>query len=172
MVLRSYAEAGHVFTDDDARLAALFADQAAAAMENARLYSGLTTQVERLHEMTRLNQVISSTLDRTSVLEEIARAASTLFAWPVVSFWVLDEANGQLRASGADRDDGNPLRRNVAVVGEGLVGWVAQHRRPLAVDDAVNDPRNSNPAWWRSNDLRSYYGVPVMHEGTLLAVLR
>jgi signal transduction histidine kinase/CheY-like chemotaxis protein/HAMP domain-containing protein len=171
LAIRSYSDDRMPFTDDDARLVALFADQAAAAMVNADLYVGLAVQIARLRAMTRLNQVISSMLDRTSVLEEIAEAAAKLFDWPIVTFWVVEEATRQLHATGTIARHPDTLRRDSVAIGEGFTGWVAEHRRPLAVPDTLADPRNTNVRWWKERNLRSYYGVPVMHEGTILAVL-
>jgi signal transduction histidine kinase/DNA-binding response OmpR family regulator len=171
LVIRAYGDSTLRFSEDDARLVALFADQAAAAMENARLYGGLAVQIERLRTLTRLNQVISSMLDRTSVLEEIATAAAKLFDWPIVTFWIVDEPTGQLHATGTIARHPDGLRRDSVAIGEGFTGWVAEHRRPLSVPDTLADPRNTNPRWWKSRNLRSYYGVPVMHEGTVMAVL-
>jgi signal transduction histidine kinase/CheY-like chemotaxis protein/HPt (histidine-containing phosphotransfer) domain-containing protein/HAMP domain-containing protein len=170
--IRSYRSDSRPFTDADARLVGLFGDQAAAAMENAHLYAGLAVQVERLRALTRLNEVISSTLDRGAVLQEIALAAARLFEAPRVSFWTIDEATQRLYISaGTNEDLKGTLPRDGMAIGEGLSGWVAQHRQPLSVPDVLADPRSVGTKWWEEHDLRSYYGVPVIHEGTLLAVL-
>jgi signal transduction histidine kinase/DNA-binding response OmpR family regulator/HPt (histidine-containing phosphotransfer) domain-containing protein/HAMP domain-containing protein len=175
LVICCYRADAPTFSDGDARLASLFGDQAAAAMETAHLYAGLAVQVERLRALTRLNEVISSTLDRAAVLQEIARAAARLFGAPMVSFWTVDEATQRIHVSAyTDEQLGTSIPRNSLAIGEGLAGWVAYHRQPLAVPDVLADTRTSsvfNPAWWAQHDLRSFYGVPVIHEGTLLAVL-
>ena len=48
LLIRSYRDDSPAFTDDDVRLVTLFADQAATAIENARLYARLETRVARL----------------------------------------------------------------------------------------------------------------------------
>ena len=172
LVICGYHDDARPFSDGDARLASLFADQAAAAMETAHLYAGLAVQVDRLRALTRLNEVISSTLDRGTVLQEIALAAGRLFDAPMVAFWTYDEATRRLHISACA---GEPLENMVPhegmAIGEGLGGWVAQHRQPLSVPDVLADPRAVGKAWWEERDLRSYYAVPVIHDGTLLAVL-
>jgi signal transduction histidine kinase/DNA-binding NarL/FixJ family response regulator len=148
---------------------------AAAALETAHLYAGLAVQVERLRALTRLNEVISSTLDRVAVLQEIARAAARLFDSPMVSFWTVDEATRRLTVSACtDEQLGAGLPRDGVAIGEGLAGWVAYHRQPLSVPDVRANARDAlviNPEWWQQHGLHSFYGVPVIHEGTLLAVL-
>ncbi len=175
LVICCYRPDAAPFSESDARLAALFGDQAAAAMENAHLYAGLAVQVERLRALTRLNQVISSTLDREEVLQAIARAAGRLFNSPMVSFWAIDDATQRIHVSAStDEFLGQSLPREGLALGEGLAGWVAKHRQPLSVPD-VTVPSSGftviNPEWWGQHNLRSFYGVPVIHEGTLLAVL-
>jgi signal transduction histidine kinase/DNA-binding response OmpR family regulator/HPt (histidine-containing phosphotransfer) domain-containing protein len=175
LVLCCYRPDAAPFSEDDARLASLFGDQAAAAMENAHLYAGLAVQVDRLRSLTRLNEVISSTLDRVAVLQAIAQAAARLFNAPMVAFWTVDEATQRMHVSACTDDDLlATMPRDGLRIGEGLAGWVAIHRQPLSVPDVEADPRAadfSGPQWWGSRNLRSFYGVPVIHEGTLLAVL-
>lgn len=172
LVLCRYHADAPPFLDGDARLASLFADQAAAAMETAHLYAGLAVQVERLGSLTRLNGVISSTLDRGAVLQEIAVAAARLFGAPMVAFWTYDEASRRLHISASAGESLESMVPHEGMaIGEGLGGWVAQHRQPLSIPDVLADPRAVGKSWWEERDLRSYYAVPVIHEGTLLAVL-
>ena len=175
LVICGYRADAPTFSEGDARLASLFADQAAAAMETAHLYAGLSVQIERQHALTRLNEVISSTLDRVAVLQEIAGAAARLFGAPMVSFWTVDEQARRIRMSACTND---ALRSSVPAdglaFGEGVTGWVADRRQTLAIDDVADDARAQSAAnrqWRHAYGLRSYYGVPVIHEGTLLAVL-
>jgi len=172
LVICGYRADARPFSDGDARLASLFADQAAAAMETAHLHAGLAVQVDRLRALTRLNEVISSTLDRGAVLQEIALAAARLFDAPLVAFWTYDESTRRLHISACA---GEPLENMMPnegmAIGQGLGGWVAQHRQPLSVPDVLADARAVGKAWWEERDLRSYYAVPVIHDGSLLAVL-
>ena len=80
------------FTRADCELLGLFADQAASAIENVRLYEALEARLSRLQILTRLNQVVSSSLDMDQVLSEIARAAAKLMEVPFVAFWIADES--------------------------------------------------------------------------------
>jgi GAF domain-containing protein len=80
------------FTPEDREVLALFAHQAAIAIENARLHERLAARLTRLQALTRLTQLISSSLDVDAVLHEIVCAAATLMNAPFVSFWMADEA--------------------------------------------------------------------------------
>jgi GAF domain-containing protein len=62
-----------------------------------------------------------------------------------------------------------PIR--VLPFGRGGVGWVATHQRVLDVPDVFVDARIVARDWWARHGLRSFYGIPVVLDGTLVAVL-
>jgi signal transduction histidine kinase/signal transduction protein with GAF and PtsI domain/CheY-like chemotaxis protein len=126
----------------------------------------------RLRTLSRINQIVSSSLDEGEALGAIARAAAELTGASFVSFWVADETAGRvtLRAV-SDERHGIDLAFTSLAFGEGSVGWVAAERRTLEVADVFSDARFLAPAWWRSHDLKAFLGVPVLLDGSLLAVL-
>ena len=163
---------GEPFTQEDLRVIALFADQAAIAIENARLHQRLATRFARLQTLTRLNQLISSSLDLDAVLREIVCAAAALMNSPQVSFWMADEAARTLELCAfSDAELGRAHPRKALRFGQGGVGWVAQHRTTLNVSDRLADGRLLAPEWARANGLVSFLGLPVLLDGALLAVL-
>ncbi|HET8575757.1 MAG TPA: GAF domain-containing protein [Methylomirabilota bacterium] len=149
-----------------------FIDQAAIAIDHGRLYEDLEDRISELHAMTRLNRLISSSLDTDRVLREIAKAAAELRGTTVASFWLANEPSKTLQVVGFSdpaMDADFPCR--TISFDEGVLGWVARHGRFLNVPDAIRDGRLVAPAWWRRHGLTSFLGVPVILDGTLLAVL-
>lgn len=129
-------------------------------------------QEARLRTLARLNRLVSSSLDLDQVLGAIAAAAAELMGAPYVSFWVVDERTRTLQLSGVSDvtlAEGFPVL--AASFEQGGVGWVATHRKPLDIPDVFADSRFFALEWWRARDFRSYYGVPVLLDDTLLAVL-
>jgi signal transduction histidine kinase len=172
LLIRSYRDDSPSFTDDDVRLVTLFADQAATAIENARLYVRLETRVAQLNTVNRLTAIISSSLSPDEVLKETSRAAVELMDAVVASFWVADETAKTLELRGfSDADRANWQSGGQVRFGEGVVGWVAQHREPIVIPDVFADERSIARAWWRANDLKSSCVVPIVHNDRLLAVL-
>lgn len=160
------------FTKEDRELLTLFAAQAAMAIQNARLYDALEERFTRLETLTRLNQLVSSSLDTNKVLSAIARAAATLMEAPMVSFWRVDEATRTLEVQTfSDERIGADFPRRQVSFDEGSVGWVATHRRPLNVPDVFADNRFVAVEWWHRHQLRSFFGLPIFHEDRLIAVL-
>jgi GAF domain-containing protein len=157
--------------EDDPLLKAFIA-QAAIAIDHGRLYRGLEERVSQLHTLTRLNRLISSSLDSERVLGEIARAAAQLPGVSVASFWLADEASKTLTLVGfSDPTMDADFPRRTISFDQGVMGWVARHGRLLNVADAPKDGRVVAPDWWRHHGLSSFLGVPVILDGSLLAVL-
>jgi signal transduction histidine kinase/sensor domain CHASE-containing protein/ActR/RegA family two-component response regulator len=161
-----------LFGEEDRQLLALFAAQAAIAIENTRLYETLEARFTRLQTLTRLNRIVSSSLDSSRVLTEISRAAATLMDAPVVSFWIVDEARRRLEVQAfSDATIGANFPTPQLSFEENGVGWVARHRQPLNVGDVFADGRFTDLTWWQAHDLRSFLGVPILDGKSLVAVL-
>jgi signal transduction histidine kinase/DNA-binding response OmpR family regulator len=162
----------HPFSDQDEAILRRLADQAAIAIKNARLYETLEVRAARLQTLTRLNQLISSSLDMDNVLHEIASAASTLMSAPVVCFMVADEVGQclEVRAfSDAVLCADWPVRS--LRYDQGAWGWVARHRQSLHIPDITTDARSIARDWMQMHGLSSFLGVPILLDGALLAVL-
>jgi GAF domain-containing protein len=163
---------GQHFTEQDGDLLGLFAAQAAIAIQNARLYEGQEVRATRLHSLTRLNQLISSSLDMDAVLREISQAAATLMSVPFVRIWTADEATQtlELRAS-SDEQLAASYPSKTMRFGERSVGWVAMHRRPLHIPDVFADDRVLPRDWFKAHNLTSLLAVPIIHQDVLLGAL-
>ncbi len=160
------------FTDADETVLVRLADHVAIAIQNARLYESQEVRATRLQTLTRLNQLISSSLDMGAVLREIAQAAATLMGVPFVRIWTADEAAQtlELRAS-SDHQLAADYRTKKIRFGERSVGWVASHRRPLHIPDVFVDARVMPLDWFQTHALRSLLALPIIHQEMLLGVL-
>jgi len=153
-------------------LLAAIGEQAAVLLSNARLRVALEGRAARLRALSRVNQVISSSLDEGEALGAIARAAAELTGAPFVSFWIADQASRRLALRAvSDERPGADLPFTSIGFGEGSVGWVAAAGGMLDVADVFSDARFPARDWWRGHGFTSFLGVPVMLDGSLLAVL-
>jgi len=157
--------------EDDPLLQA-FIDQAGIAIEHAQLYAHLKEHVHNLQTVTRLNRLISSSLESRRVLSEIVEAAAQLPGAAVASIWLANEETRTLEAvnfSDSAMDADWPLKS--MTFEQGVLGWVARHGRLVNVPDVFEDGRFMALEWWRRHDLTSFLGLPVIMDGVLLAVL-
>jgi PAS domain S-box-containing protein len=126
----------------------------------------------RFRTLTRVNQMIGSSLSLDAVLREVAGAAATLLGAPVAACWVADEATRTLDMRAfSDEELGQTQTHRRTAFGVGVVGWVAEHRERVVVDDVFADPRTVNTAWLREHGLRTALTLPVVDDGRIVAVL-
>ncbi len=170
-VLTASDEAGRIFSPDETSLASAFAAQAAVALDNADAHQSVIAHAERLRTLTRLNGLVSLSLRAEEVLGAIAKAAAELAGAAVATIWHAGapERTVKLVASSDPFLGDFPIR--VMSYGEGMVGWVAAHRRPLEVADVFAHERSLEHEWWRGRGLRAFLGIPVVTGDALVAVL-
>jgi GAF domain-containing protein len=178
-VLAVYWWDPHTPSRSEIALLSALAGQAAIAIENARLYADVAThaaaldaRATRLRTLARLTSTVSASLDAGVVLDAIVKAAAEIMRSPFVCVYVADEGSSMLELRAAS-DEGivAALPARQRRFGEGLVGWVAEHRRPLEVADVLADERAGSREWARANGLRSFLGVPIIFQDSLLGVL-
>lgn len=167
-VLGVAAEAGRQASTEDLDLLCALAHEAGMALQNARLYREQELRARRLSVLSRLNQLISSSLDAEATLGAIASAAVELMESPYVAIWIVDEAKAIVERRLATTHP-YPLERQR--FGEGLTGWAAQHRSIVNVDDGAFDPRTLRPDWFEIVGVRAFLAIPIIHDESLLGVL-
>jgi GAF domain-containing protein/CheY-like chemotaxis protein len=168
-VLATGDRAGRAFDDEEIRALRAVADQAAIALENARLYRRAREYGERLLALEQVNRRMSSSLQMDEVLANIAAAVAQFFDAPYVSVWVFDPATERLRRSLAHGDPqlSGGLRSELQI-GEGLVGWVAQHREPILWADVEHDPRVVDAPRMIAYGMRYFAAYPIVIGDRLL----
>jgi GAF domain-containing protein len=170
LVLKTTAP--RAFDREELAILASFAQQAAIAIENARLYAALHDRVERLDLFTGLNRLISDSLDVDRILKQIADAAAALMGAGLVIVWTADEGRQVIQARASSDDTAlsahpHPTKR----FGEGVMGWVVQNRRPLSVPDLAADPRVESSRWFVAHHFRSGLALPILRGDGLLGGL-
>ena len=127
-------------------------------------------------------------LQELSFLHEVAQLASSARDWDEMLRIVIDRTNAALRAEVSslyllERREGilrlvatNGLnRRGIGRVtlrlGEGITGWVANARVPLAVRDVRNEPRWKRVATVDADRFRSMLSVPLLARGEVIGVM-
>jgi len=122
----------------------------------------------RLAEST---QRLGGFLDPEAFAQQAAREIDRLLRVPLASVAVHDDA-GLLAMLGVNGER-TPHFRGVRIpTGQGLGGRALVERRPIAVDDYLNDPRISQEFAdvVRGEGIGGMIAVPVMHEGDILGV--
>jgi Nif-specific regulatory protein len=103
-------------------------------------------------------------------LQVVANGAASLTHSPRASLRLLNPMRTQLIAACRAGESLHQDPNVVFTVGEGLIGWVAQHHRALRTGDADHDPR-----FLHRGDMKqamgSFLGVPLLAAATCIGVV-
>ena len=160
---------GRRFTAAEADRLQAFADQAAIAVDNARLYEEATRQRRESEVVAALAAEINRSLDLDHVLQQVAEAATALCGGDVTHIALSEPGSEALRlrlAVGSRLQTDRELRLGP---GEGLGGLVLKTGRPLRTADARHDPRvdPDHRLAIDVEDVRSEMIVPIPGEDSI-----
>jgi PAS domain S-box-containing protein len=114
---------------------AIFANQAAIAVENASLYADARRRADNLALINDVGRTLSHVLEPESVVNTVARAVTDLLDCDLSTIFQIDPRDGKLVAVASRGVDLAELANLRFAPGEGPVGQVAETRRPLSIPD-------------------------------------
>lgn len=104
------------------------------------------------------------------VLGQIVEFAANLVECDSCFLYVLEEDELVLRASKNPHEE--IMDRLKLRVGQGITGWVAEHREPVAISqDAAKDPRFQYFNELPEDSFEAFLSVPVLSRGRLVGVI-
>jgi PAS domain S-box-containing protein len=126
---------------DDLQILALLAGQTAIALEKSRLFEADRARAAQLAMLNEIGQAITSSLDLdlvlVTLLDKVRRATSA----EASAVALVDAHSGELVFQQAMGGAAHAVLGLRLPPGEGIVGWVAQHRQSVLVVDATSDTR-------------------------------
>jgi two-component system, NtrC family, sensor kinase len=171
------------FTDSHIALMETFADQAAIAIENARLLTELqartdqlTRSVSELQTLGEVSQTLSSTLDLDTVLSTIVSHASELAGADSCTVYEYDDGASAFlfRAThGLDEEVVAVARHAPIRRGEGVAGRMAVTLEPVQIPDIAEAGAYTGPLRdvLLRTGTRALLSVPLLREGHLIGGL-
>jgi len=158
-------EAEGAFTSLDEALLRQFAAHVAVAIENARLFESERHYVETLETLAEIGREMSSILDLDVLLTRIASLTKRLIDYRTFGILLLNESTQELEMKFAvSYGQGNEAKR--VKLGDGLVGWAAQHKEPVLISDVSTDPRYIKLV----DDARSELVIPMLIKDRCIGV--
>jgi len=159
------------FNEDEKRLLLSFAQRAAIAINNARLFTAEQRRSEQLRVLTEVGRRITSILDVDELLTQVVRLIREAFDYYHVGIGLIEGDEVVYRVgSGVLWDDPNfafkPSRLRVGQ--EGLSGWVAATGEPVLVPDVREEPRF---VWMEGSQTRSELIVPIKVKEKIIGVI-
>ncbi len=158
------------FTENHLRWLRTVAGQAAVALDNAFLYSGEQRRAVKFRLLNTVTQDISSVLEAERLLEVVANLVRRAFNHYYVGLGLLEQGGEiVIRAAALDDQDADLSSLLGSRCSEGVETWVAEHGRPLLLNDVRGDSRYRERACLA--ETRSELALPIHSQDGLIGVL-
>lgn len=161
------------FTEQDIEVAMQYANPAAIAITNARLFEQAVDHLHRLEILRKIDSTITSSKDISVALHTVLEQVKVGLRADVASVFLYDEDEQVLiyQQSFGYRTEGNPDHK--VPIGQGYVGTVAARKEPLYIPEVdLVDDGHHYPFSLAGEGIVSYYGFPLIAKGRLLGVLQ
>jgi serine phosphatase RsbU (regulator of sigma subunit)/putative methionine-R-sulfoxide reductase with GAF domain len=170
---------GH-FSEQDLRRLTILANQAAAAIANARLFANERTRAAHLELVTQIARQVNAADELDEVLEQVVSLTCSTFGFRPVTVFGIDPLTREvvIQASSIaelDAARGNGHQPVRLPAGQGIIGTAAATRRTVAVNNTREDerflahlegvPTHLNP------DTQAEIAIPLLVNNELLGVL-
>ena len=135
--------------------------------EAGNIPNGSESEISFLHE---IGSRFAAAESLHAVLNRVVHVVSSIVQCDSCFIYVLEDDQLVLRASKEPRND--VVDRLKLRVGQGITGWVAEHRQPVAVGcHAFEDPRFQVFNELPEDHYEAFLSVPVLCRGRLVAVI-
>lgn len=126
---------------------------------------------EQIKALSEISKAISSDHYLEDILGLIVTVTANVMDSKICSLWLLDEETKTLSIEATQSISEEYLKERVLRLGEGVVGWVAQEKKPIRVDNVLEDQRFKEKNLARKEDLCSLLSVPMMVRGKVIGVI-
>ncbi|MBI4715591.1 MAG: GAF domain-containing protein, partial [Nitrospirae bacterium] len=121
--------------------------------------------------LSEISRIANSTLDLKARLDTIVTVTAERMGKDAAAVCLLDKEERHLILKAARGLLPEAVDRVILKVGEGVNGWVARERRPLALADAQSDPRFKYFPVTGEERYRSMLAVPILVQDHCIGVL-
>jgi len=142
MSIQSYTPAA--FSEDDLRLLSVIGNEAAMAIEKARLYAMAQRRARQLALIGDVSRKVAAILELEELFTQVVHLIQETFGYYHVGIFAIDPDTK-------------------------IIGWVAQEGQPLLANDVSTEPRFRHEHAWPQT--RAELAVPLKVEERVLGVL-
>lgn len=160
------------YTPEDIEIAQQFANRAAIAITNARLFEQMKSHLNKLQILRSVDTAITSSLEVEEVLKTVLTQVVNGLQVDIAVIYLYDET---LKTLNYTSNVGFITRGNPDIkigLGQGYVGKVAEQKSPIFVPeiDYTSDGK-TYPYSFVAEGVTSYFGFPLISKGEFKGVL-
>ena len=154
------------FHERDEWILRQFGAHVAQAIVTARLFESEREYAETLETLAEVGREMSAILDLDELLTRVAHLLKRVIAYRIFGIALLNEETSALEMKVAIKYGDDPRAMAPVKLGEGLVGYAAQHKEVVNVPDVLKDPRYINAV----EGVRSELVVPLLLKDRCIGV--
>jgi signal transduction protein with GAF and PtsI domain len=121
--------------------------------------------------LSEISQAISSDQYLDDILRLIVTVTANVMGSKICSLWILDERERALKIRATQTMSEEYLKERSLKLGEGVVGFVAQQKKPLAILNVLEEPRFKEKELARKEGLVSVLSVPLTVKDKVIGVI-
>jgi two-component system, NtrC family, sensor histidine kinase KinB len=161
------------FSAQEVNVARMFANHAAIAIHNARLYEDTQRQLRISALLNDASKVINSSLDTDQILQSLLAQMNDLLNAEAISIALVDTQQNELVYTVAEGLGNEEIVGLRLPSNQGVSGWVMKHGRPALVEDMTKDPRFYGEGDRRTGQTtRAMICAPLQAKGEVLGTIQ
>jgi two-component system sensor histidine kinase HydH len=126
---------------------------------------------KEINALLEISKAIASGLYLEDVLRLIVTVTANLMDSKICSLWILDEKENKLKLKATQSISEEYLKERSLSLGEGVVGHVALHNQPMAIENVLTEPLYKEKDLARKEGLVSMLSVPMCIKNRVIGVI-
>lgn len=167
LVLENFSSPA-VFSEEDQNLAFSLAQQAALALDNARLLQSAEQRAAQLQALTGVSGTITSSLRSEDLIASLLDHLHAVLPYDTASLWLRQETSLSVAAARGFEANSQVVGVTVSVEDSQLFGEMVLTGRPIYVPDVREDVRFPSMA---EPERISWLGIPLLAKSELVGVI-
>lgn len=142
------------------------------SLPQKRLKEALRRREEEIELLCEVGQTLGLPLEVKEIMRKVPSLVLQATEADVCSLYLMDEGGEALLFKGPQRPSEEAFVWEKLEIGQGVAGWVAQHRKLLAIDKGAHKDERFSPAEFTEGmRFQAVISVPMVVQGRLLGVL-
>jgi signal transduction protein with GAF and PtsI domain len=139
---------------------------------SAKLKLALKMKTQEVDVLHQISQAISGNLNLEDVLRHILELVTEVTKGDSCLLYLMDKSNEELILRASQNPHPKIIGRIKVKVGEGITGWVARERQPVAIQkNASNDPRFKFFHNLPEDRYQAFLSVPITTKSEVVGVI-
>lgn len=124
-----------------------------------------------IETLSKISKAITSDYYLEDVLKLVVTLTANVMKAKICSLWLLDEETKELKIRATQAMSKEYLKERSLKLGEGIVGLVAQKKKPIIINDVLKEAQYKEKKLAKKENLVSMLSVPMMVKNRVIGVI-